>query len=85
MRLSPLQKEYKLIRQKHNALVLFQVKGCYESMKGSAVIISKVLGIPLTKINSVPLAGFPASMFDSYLTRLVKAGYKVAIVEQQTN
>jgi DNA mismatch repair protein MutS len=52
-----------------------------------AKVGSKVLDITLTgrdrgKDGRIPMAGIPYHAVDSYLPRLVKAGYKVAICEQ---
>src|SRR5690606_11700431 len=52
-----------------------------------AIIASQVLGITLTKRNngaaaSLDLAGFPHHALDTYLHKLVKAGYRVAICDQ---
>ena len=52
-----------------------------------AVKASKELGLTLTSRNKeknadVPLAGIPFHSADSYITKLVSKGYKVAICEQ---
>ena len=52
-----------------------------------AIIAAQVLGITLTKRNngspsSSELAGFPYHALDTYLHKLVKAGYRVAICDQ---
>ncbi len=59
----------------------------YETFYDDARIISKILGIALTKRShgksaEVPLAGFPYHALESYLPKLVQAGKKVAICEQ---
>ena len=53
-------------------------------------LASKVLGITLTKRSNgaagdTPLAGFPHHAIDSYLPKLVRAGYRVAVCEQMEN
>lgn len=59
----------------------------FETFEEDAKIASRVLGITLTKrangaAEDVPLAGFPHHAIDSYLPKLVRAGYRVAVCEQ---
>ncbi len=85
---TPLMKQYFAIKAKHpEAILLFRVGDFYETFSQDAVIASKVLGIVLTKrangaASSVELAGFPHHSIDSYLPKLVRAGYKVAVCDQ---
>nr|WP_294904309.1 DNA mismatch repair protein MutS [uncultured Lacibacter sp.] len=70
-----------------DAVLLFRVGDFYETFGGDAIIASQVLGITLTKRNngsaaSNELAGFPHHALDTYLHKLVKAGYRVAICDQ---
>ena len=81
-------KQYNAIKAKHpDALLLFRVGDFYETFGEDAVKASKVLGIVLTKRKNgaaafVDLAGFPYHSLDTYLPRLVRAGYRVAICDQ---
>ncbi len=76
------------IKQKYpDAILLFRVGDFYETFGQDAIIASQVLGITLTKRNngaaaSSDLAGFPHHALDTYLHKLVKAGYRVAICDQ---
>jgi len=85
---TPLMQQHKAIKQKYpDAILLFRVGDFYETFGPDAVIASKVLGITLTKRNngaaaSSDLAGFPHHALDTYLHKLVKAGYRVAICDQ---
>ena len=70
-----------------DAVLLFRMGDFYETFYDDAVLCSKVLGIALTSRNKsddhpVPLAGIPYHALESYLGKLVAAGYKVAISEQ---
>ncbi|MBC7188211.1 MAG: DNA mismatch repair protein MutS [Calditrichaeota bacterium] len=70
-----------------DAILFFRMGDFYEMFYDDAKIASQVLGIALTsrahgKAANVPLAGFPHHALDAYLTKMVKAGYKVAICEQ---
>lgn len=81
-------KQYYKIKQKYpETILLFRMGDFYETFEEDAIITSKVLGITLTKrahgvAGDVPLAGFPYHALDSYLPKLVRAGYRVAICEQ---
>ncbi len=85
---TPLMKQYNQIKAKHpQALLLFRVGDFYETVGEDAVTTSKVLGIILTKrgagsTSETELAGFPHHSLDSYLPKLVRAGYRVAICDQ---
>ncbi|MFN3133974.1 MAG: DNA mismatch repair protein MutS [Candidatus Kryptonium sp.] len=81
-------RQYRKIKAQYpDAIVLFRMGDFYETFEEDAKITAKVLGIALTKrangaAADVPLAGFPHHALDTYLPKLVKAGYKVAICEQ---
>jgi DNA mismatch repair protein MutS len=81
-------KQYNAIKAKYpGALLLFRVGDFYETFGQDAVTASKVLDIVLTKRGSgsaseIELAGFPHHVLDSYLPKLVRAGYRVAICDQ---
>lgn len=85
---TPLMQQHRAIKQKYpDAILLFRVGDFYETFGDDAVRASQVLGITLTKRNngaaaSLELAGFPHHALDSYLHKLVKAGYRVAICDQ---
>ncbi|MGB8192052.1 MAG: DNA mismatch repair protein MutS [Chitinophagaceae bacterium] len=85
---TPLMQQHRAIKQKYpDAILLFRVGDFYETFGEDAVIASRVLGITLTKRNngsatSSELAGFPHHALDTYLHKLVKAGYRVAICDQ---
>ncbi|KIC93371.1 DNA mismatch repair protein MutS [Flavihumibacter solisilvae] len=85
---TPLMQQHKAIKQRYpDAVLLFRVGDFYETFGQDAIIASQVLGITLTKRNngaasSSELAGFPHHALDTYLHKLVKAGYRVAICDQ---
>lgn len=85
---TPLMQQHKAIKQRYpDAILLFRVGDFYETFGQDAIIASQVLGITLTKRNngaasSSELAGFPHHALDTYLHKLVKAGYRVAICDQ---
>ncbi|MDR3712219.1 MAG: DNA mismatch repair protein MutS [Puia sp.] len=85
---TPLMQQHRAIKQRYpDAILLFRVGDFYETFGSDAVIASQVLGITLTKRNngaasSSELAGFPHHSLDTYLHKLVRAGYRVAICDQ---
>ena len=85
---TPLMKQYNTIKAKYpDAILLFRVGDFYETFGEDAIKASKILGITLTKrangsASHIELAGFPHHSIDSYLPKLVRAGYRVAICDQ---
>lgn len=85
---TPLMQQHGAIKAKYpDAILLFRVGDFYETFGQDAVITAQVLGITLTKRNNGSvsdneLAGFPHHALDTYLHKLVKAGYRVAICDQ---
>ncbi len=85
---TPLMGQYNRIKAKYpDALLLFRVGDFYETFSSDAITTANVLGIVLTKRNNgaagkTELAGFPHHALDTYLPKLVKAGYRVAICDQ---
>ncbi len=87
--MTPAMRQYYEAKEKHkDALIFFRMGDFYESFGDDAKIIAKELDITLTSRGrdkegeDMPLAGIPYHAVDSYLPRLIKKGYKVAICEQ---
>ena len=87
-KITPLLKQYFRVKSDYeDSILLFRMGDFYETFFKDAEIASKVLNIALTsrshgKGNRVPLAGIPVKAADNYITKLIKAGLKVAICEQ---
>jgi len=86
---TPLMRQYYEIKQKFpDTLVLFQVGDFYELFFDDARVASASLGIVLTSRGTtatgepIPLCGVPLHVLDHYLSKLVRAGFKVAICDQ---
>lgn len=85
---TPLMRQYFEVKRQHpDALLLFRVGDFYETFGEDAIVASKVLGIVLTKrangaAQYVELAGFPHHSIETYLPKLVRSGYKVAVCDQ---
>ena len=86
--LTPMMKQFTDLKAKHpDAVLLFRCGDFYETYCADAVTASQVLGITLTKRNNkgnaaTEMAGFPHHALDTYLPRLIRAGYRVAICDQ---
>ena len=87
-KVTPLMKQYNQIKSKHpDALLLFRVGDFYETFGEDAIKAANILGIVLTKRGAgsnseTELAGFPHHSINTYLPKLVKAGFRVAICDQ---
>lgn len=81
-------KQFNEIKSKYpDAILLFRVGDFYETFGEDAIKTSATLGIVLTRRANgsaayIELAGFPHHSLDSYLPRLVRAGYRVAVCDQ---
>mgnify|MGYP003316552075 CR=1 FL=1 len=86
--MTPMMQQYFAMKALHpEALLLFRCGDFYETYGDDAQTASKVLGIALTKRSSVmkeqiPMAGFPFHAIESFLPKLIRAGFKVAICDQ---
>lgn len=76
--------QYNALKEKYpETKILLRVGDFYETYQDDAKDLSKILGIVLTKRNdSVNMVGFPYHALDTYLPKLIRAGYRVAINEQ---
>lgn len=85
---TPMMKQYVQFKAQYpQAVLLMRVGDFYEAYGDDAITVSKVLGIVLTKRSngvpsSVELCGFPHHSLQTYLPKLVRSGYKVAVCDQ---
>ncbi len=86
--LTPMMRQYHAVKQETpDALLLFRLGDFYELFFDDAVTASRELEITLTARNkdrdkSVPMCGVPYHAAESYIARLLRKGYKVAICDQ---
>jgi DNA mismatch repair protein MutS len=86
--LTPLMKQFFGVKEQHpDAIVFFRLGDFYEMFGEDARIASRILQIALTsrdknKEDQMPMCGIPHFSADAYITKLVRAGHKVAICEQ---
>lgn len=88
-KLTPVMQQYVDMKAENpDALLMFRLGDFYESFFEDAKTISSALGLVLTARGTdgngadIPMCGIPWHASDNYFGRLVRAGYKVALVEQ---
>ena len=81
---TPMMKQYRQIKSElaPGTILFFRLGDFYEMFFEDAQVAAPVLNISLTKRNKVPMCGIPFHAAENYLSRLIKAGLKVAICEQ---
>lgn len=89
--MTPMMKQYLQIKDENkDAILMFRLGDFYEMFFDDAVVASKELELTLTGRdcgleNRAPMCGVPFHAAQTYITRLVAKGYKVAICEQVEN
>ena len=88
-KLTPVMQQYVSMKEENpDALLMFRLGDFYEAFFDDAKIISKNLGLVLTQRGTdadgedIPMCGIPWHAADNYFGRLVRAGFRVALVEQ---
>jgi len=86
-KLTPAMKQFHHFKEKYpDAVLFFRMGDFYETFYEDARTCSRVLGLALTSrskgANPIPLAGVPYHAVDTYLKKMLQAGYKVAVCEQ---
>ena len=88
--LTPMMRQYLKMKQENpDCLLFFRLGDFYEMFHEDAKIGAEELGLTLTtrdrnkpEEDRVPMCGVPYHSAQSYIARLIKRGYKVAICEQ---
>ena len=83
-KLTPMMQQYFEVKRSlpKDTLLLFRLGDFYELFFDDAVVASRILGLTLTKRQEHPMAGLPHHAADSYVGKLLAAGKKVAICDQ---
>lgn len=87
-KLTPMLKHYVDMKKDFkDALLLYRVGDFYETFFDDAIITAKVLSLTLTgkecgHEDRAPMCGVPHHVVDTYVNKLVKKGYKVALCDQ---
>jgi DNA mismatch repair protein MutS len=79
-----IKKQYKDLKAKHpHALLLFRSNDFYEAYEEDAKVCARILGLTLTMFSGgLCMVAFPYHALHSYLTRLIRAGYRIAIADK---
>lgn len=81
--ITPMMEQYQRIKKEYqDTLLFFRLGDFYEMFYEDAKIASSILEIALTSRQKVPMCGVPYHAVDSYLAKLLRHGFKVAICEQ---
>lgn len=87
--LTPMMEQYEAVRARYPGhLVLFRVGDFFETYGEDAKLLSRELELVLTarapdsRGERLPMAGVPHHAIETYLARLVRRGYKVALCDQ---
>jgi len=83
--MTPMMQQYHEVKRSlpPGTLLLFRLGDFYEMFFEDAEIASRLLGLTLTKRQEFPMAGLPHHAADNYVNKLLAAGKKVAICDQQ--
>ena len=83
-KLTPMMQQYREMRDQlpDDTLLLFRLGDFYELFEKDAETGASILGITLTKRHDMPMAGIPFHAADNYISKVLAAGRKVAIVDQ---
>jgi DNA mismatch repair protein MutS len=87
MNATPMMKQYlEAKRACPDAILLFRMGDFYEMFHDDAKTAARVLNLALTSRekgeNATPMAGFPHHQLESYLGKLIAAGFRAAVCEQ---
>jgi DNA mismatch repair protein MutS len=88
---TPMRAQYLALKKQYpDIILLFRLGDFYETFDDDAKIVSEVCDVVLTSRpvgddKRVPLAGVPYHAVDTYVAKLINAGYRVAIAEQIGN
>ena len=86
--MTPMMKQYlEMKEQNKDSIMFFRVGDFYEMFFDDAILASRELELTLTgkdcgQEERAPMCGVPYHAAETYISRLVKKGHKVAICEQ---
>jgi len=83
-KVTPMMAQYRAAKSDlpKDAILLFRLGDFYEMFLEDATIAAGILNVALTKRGDMPMCGVPYHAANAYISRLLKAGKKVAICEQ---
>ncbi len=83
-KLTPMMAQYRRIKSElpPDALLLFRLGDFYEMFFEDAQLGAQLLNVALTKRGEIPMCGIPFHAAPNYISRILKAGRKIAICDQ---
>jgi len=83
-KLTPMMQQYVEVKRGlgRDTLLLFRLGDFFELFNEDAVIASRLLGLTLTRRQDSPMAGLPHHAAEGYIAKLLAAGRKVAVCDQ---
>ena len=83
---TPMMKQYHALRRSlpQDVLLFFRLGDFYEMFFEDAKVAASILNLSLTRRNEIPMCGVPYHSAEGYISRLIRAGKRVAIAEQTT-
>ena len=80
---TPMMQQYRRMKREHgDAVLFFRMGDFYEMFEKDAKEVSSILNLTLTARNGIPMCGIPYHASGNYISRLLKAGKKIAVCEQ---
>jgi hypothetical protein len=78
-----MQQYYRFKRQHPSCVLMFRIGDFYEMFDEDAVKVTQAIGLTLTqRTEGMPMCGVPYHQLETYLRRLILAGFRVAVCEQ---
>jgi DNA mismatch repair protein MutS len=78
-----MQQYYRFKRQHPGCVLMFRIGDFYEMFDEDAVKVTQAIGLTLTqRSEGMPMCGVPFHQLETYLRRLIQAGFRVAVCEQ---
>lgn len=83
-KLTPAMRQYRELKKEapDDSILLFRMGDFYELFFDDAKVAAPLMDVVLTQRNGVPMCGVPYHALQSYISRLINDGRKVAIAEQ---
>jgi len=88
--MTPFEQYRKLTLQYPGSTPLIRVGDFYETFEEDAILVSRICGLKTVTMKpagkpEIKMVGFPASCLEANLSRLVRVGIRVSVVEYQGN
>lgn len=82
-----MDRQYRTLKEKYpDTVIFFRIGDFYKVFYKDAETCARVIGLTVSyrnknSDNPIPLAGLPFHSIDSYLKKITRAGYKIAVCE----